>query len=57
MRPVDAFAEIGNLLTQVCGSPYREAPMSDDEWDRLTDKILLLAQKEKEHGRDGKQAA
>jgi hypothetical protein len=51
MKPVDAFAEVGNLLTQVCGSPYRDTEMTDAEWDKLTDRILLLAEKEKADGR------
>jgi hypothetical protein len=50
MKPVDAFAEIGNLLTETVGSPYRETDMSDAEWDKLTDRILQLATKEKSNG-------
>jgi hypothetical protein len=56
MKPSHAFAAVANLLTQIVGKSYRDEPLTDEEWDRWTDKILLLAAKEKEHGRADKQS-
>ena len=47
MKPVDAFAEVGNLLQQVVKQPYREEPMTDEEWSTWVDRIMLLAESEK----------
>lgn len=44
---MDAFAEVGNLLQQVVKQPYREEPMTDEEWSTWVDRIMLLAESEK----------
>jgi hypothetical protein len=50
MRPVDFFAEIGNIMTLVVKRPYRDEPLTDEELDSITDQILILAEKEKSNG-------
>jgi hypothetical protein len=47
MKPTQAFAEVANLLVQIVGKSYRDEPLSAEEWDRWTDAILLLAEREK----------
>jgi hypothetical protein len=52
MKPSDAFGEVADLLMAIVKQPYREAPLTDAEWDSWTDQILKLADKEKAHGRE-----
>ena len=47
MRPSEAYGEVADLLMGIVKQPYREAPLSADEWDRWTDQILQLAAREK----------
>jgi hypothetical protein len=50
MNPCELFAEIGNILTGVVKKPYRDEPVTPEEFDQITDQILMLAEEQK-HGR------
>lgn len=53
-QPVEFYAEIGDILTQVCRSPYRKEPMTNDEIDSVTDRILQLGARIKGDHENGK---
>lgn len=52
MTPTDFFAGLADIITFVCGRPYREEPLTEDEIDRITDRILQFAEKEKANGKN-----
>ena len=56
MRPNEAFQRIADIITETTKRPYRDEPLTDEEWSVITDRILLLAKEEKANGKRNKAA-
>ena len=44
IEPVDFFAELADIVTQTVKKPYEPRPMTAEELDTITDRILMFAQ-------------
>ena len=53
MKPTDFFAEISLIFMRTVTNQklYGNEELTDDEIDRITDQILVLAEKEKENAK------
>ena len=47
MRPNDFAEAVADMLVATCHHVFREEPLTAEEWDVLTDRILRLAEAEK----------
>lgn len=54
MRPSQCGEAIADILTQTVGRVFREEPITEAEWDTMTDRILRLAEQEKAKLKEGK---
>jgi hypothetical protein len=47
MNPDDVVEAFADIVVQVCKSPFRREAVTSEEWERITERLLLMAQTEK----------
>jgi hypothetical protein len=47
MTPNDVMEAVADIVVQVCKSPFRREAVTLEEWEQITERLLLMAQTEK----------
>ena len=42
VTPCELFGLIADKITEVCKQPYRQEPITEEEWSLIRDAILML---------------